>query len=278
VARRIIAAVAALILAAVGVVLVLSYANRADERAIQDQATVDVLVTTESVPAGTAVEDMEGLVEEATVPQALVTAGTLTDLSSVEGLVVVSQVAAGEVLHEGRFLDPNDVRAAGVIALPDGTEEMHQVTVPLGKARALGGNIAPGDTVGIFMSFDATASGAFVMGPDGQIEQLDSEADSSSASISMTHLSLHKVPVVRVEGAYVPPPPMAQDDEDQAGSASAEDTIFVTLALEAPDAETLVFGMEWGEVWLSYEPEDADEDGTEVVVVTIPNEARDVFQ
>jgi pilus assembly protein CpaB len=41
--------------------------------------------------------------------------------------------------------------------------------------------------------------------------------------------------------------------------------VLVTLALTAPDAEQLVWGMENGSVWLSAEPTDATEDGTRVV-------------
>lgn len=52
----------------------------------------------------------------------------------------------------------------------------------------------------------------------------------------------------------------------------------MTLALSAPDAEKLVFGMEWGTVWLSYEPEDANEDGTDIVVLTPQTDVRDVFE
>jgi pilus assembly protein CpaB len=280
VTRRVIAALAALVLAAVGGILVLAYANRADQRAVGDQETVEVLVASEPLSSGTPAESLDELVETALVPRAVVTDSTLTDLEDVEGLILSVDIAAGEQLYESRFLGEDELRARGETTLPEGTEELHQVTIPLAKARALGGNVAPGDTVGVFMSYDATESGGYVLNEDGTIErgQAEGEAeDSGDTSINMTHLTLHKVPVVRVEGAYVPPPPRAQDEEGTEAQA-AEDTVYVTLALDAPDAERLVFGMEWGQLWLSYEPEEADEEGTEVVVVVIPNEARDVFQ
>jgi pilus assembly protein CpaB len=278
VTRRVIAAIAALILAAIGVVLVLSYANRADERALADQETVDVFIATEAVAAGITAEDLEQLVESQPVPRAVVVDGAITDLEDIEGLVLTTDLASGEQLVQTRFLTEEELRARGETTLPEGAEALHQVTIPLDKARALGGNVAPGDSVGVFMSFDATSSGGFVLGEDGQISPVpQDEGGGESVSISTTHLTLHKVPVVRVEGAYVAPPARAQDAED-AADESAEDTIFVTLALAAPDAERLVFGMEWGQVWLSFEPEEADEEGTDPIVITIPDEARDVFE
>jgi pilus assembly protein CpaB len=75
-------------------------------------------------------------------------------------------------------------------------------------------------------------------------------------------------------------PPVSGPGEDEDGQAEPEDNILVTLALEAPDAEELVFAMEFGTVWLSYEPEDASEDGTGTVVLILPqpSDVRDVLQ
>lgn len=261
--RRVLAAVAALVLAIVGALLVVGYAQRADQRATAAQETVEVLVASEALAGGTKAAELEDLVEVKLVPQGVVVQGAIDSLSDVKGHVLTDDLAPGEQLHTARFASQEELRAQGETPLPEGVKDLHQVTIPLDKARALGGSIAAGDTVGVFMSFDAKETG----GEEGSGQQ-----------VSMTHLTLHKVPVVRVEGAYVAPPSRAQDDEEDAAEQTAEDTIFVTLAMPAPDAERLVFGMEWGEIWLSYEPENADENGTQEVVVTLPDEARDIFQ
>src|ERR671917_139673 len=63
--------------------------------------------------------------------------------------------------------------------IPEGLQE---VTVPLEPARALGGRIAAGDTVGVFLSFDP-----FDIGNTGE------------KTANVTHLELHKVVVTRVQ-------------------------------------------------------------------------------
>ena len=156
---------------------------------------------------------------------------------------------------------------------------MHQVTIPLNNPRALGGNISAGDRVGVFMSFDIDGGTGFVMSPDGAVERVPVDEEegegAGSGSVSTTHLTLHKVLVARVEGGFVAPPP---GDGEEESAQEAQDTINVTLALDAPDAERLVFAAEYGLVWLSLEPEGASEDGTGVVMVTVPNEGRNVYQ
>ena len=51
--RRIIAAVAAVLLAGIGAVLLYSYVNNADARAMATLETTQVLVVTKVIPAGT---------------------------------------------------------------------------------------------------------------------------------------------------------------------------------------------------------------------------------
>lgn len=278
--RRVVAALAAVILAAVGVVLVVSYANRADERALEGMETTEVLVALEHISAGTEAVALEDRVELRPVPQAFVVDGAVTDLQDLEGQVTTAELAEGEQLHRARFATPEELRARGDVELPDEAADLHQVTVALDRARALGGNVTAGDTVGVFMSFDISGTEGYVLLPDGTIvrEEADEDAEGTAApeggaQVTTTHLTLHKVLVARVEGGYV----AAQGDTEDEGQG-AQDSVDVTLALEAPEAEQLVYAMEFGSVWLSFEPETADEDGTGVVVVTIPNEARNVYQ
>lgn len=257
--RRVLAAVAAVILALVGAYLVISYATSADERAQEGLETRDALVVTQRVPAGTPAAEMSEQVELRSLPQAAVPEGAVNDLGDLGDLVASAELVPGEALVEARFSTAEQQRAQGAVPLPEGTEDMHQVTVLLDKARALGGNVTRGDTVGVFLSLEAAEVGE----------------DTGERVDQVTHLTLHKVPVVRVEGAVVTPEQAASPDEGD--GQRAEDSIFVTLALEARDAERLVFGMEWGSVWLSLEPEGADED-TEPVMVRYPPSVQELFQ
>ena len=60
--RRIVAALAALLLLVVGTVVLLAYVNGADARALAGVRTVDVLVAAQAIPEGTAGDQLDGLV------------------------------------------------------------------------------------------------------------------------------------------------------------------------------------------------------------------------
>lgn len=276
--RRVAAAVVALILAAVGVVLVLNYANRADERALEGLETEGVLVAVEAIPEGTAVDDLGEMVQTQQIPLAFIADGAVRALDELDGRLSTAAIAPGEQLQQQRFSTPAQMRARGQVELPEEAADLHQVTVALDKPRALGGNVTGGDTVGVFMSFEVSETEGYVLESDGSVVRApagDEGEGADTGQMSTTHLALHKVLVVRVEGGYVAPLEGASADDEGQG---ARDTVNVTLALEAKDAEQLVYAMEFGRVWLSLEPETADEDGTGVVVVTVPDEARNVYQ
>ena len=55
----------------------------------------------------------------------------------------------------------------------------------------------------------------------------------------------------------------AGDESKAAGAPTGK--LLVTLALDAPSVERVVFAAEHGTVWLSAEPSDAPEDGTKIV-------------
>lgn len=273
------AAALAIVLAAVGILLVVRYANGADARALAGMETQPVLVAAEPIAQGTAVEEFGKSVTLQDVPKSFLAQGAVSDLADVEGFVLTADVGAGEQIVRGRLATPEQMRARGQVELPEDAADLHQVTVALDKARALGGNIVPGDRVGVFMSFDLEEARGYQLRSDGSVERSVSTGEEETSggdggSISTTHLTLHKVLVARVEGGYVAP---ASGDEEDKGS-QAQNSINVTLALDAEKAERLVFAMEFGTVWLSLEPENADEDGTGVVVATVPDKARNIYE
>lgn len=292
--RRVIAAVVAIILAAVAALLVLNYAAQADDRALADMETDNVYVAAGPIPEGTGAEQLAALVETKAVPRQFQVEGRITDLDDLDGRVAVADIAVGEQLRVGRFATPDELRARGEFALPEEAENLHQVTIPLENPRALGGSIAPGDLVGVFGSFEVKTDGKYGVDEDGNVvrvtapsdgEDSDASSDESGDSsegdtVDMTDLLLHKVLVVRVEGGYVAPPPAAQEGEEEVSpeEAGPADVINVTLALGAEDAGRVVFAQEFGTVWLSLEPEGADDEETPTIIVSVPDRARNVLE
>ena len=78
--RRLLAALAALLLAATGAVVLLAYVRGADARALAGVETVDVLVVDQPVAEGTPGEDLAGLVRTERLPVKAVVPGGVTDL------------------------------------------------------------------------------------------------------------------------------------------------------------------------------------------------------
>jgi pilus assembly protein CpaB len=236
VVRRLLAAFAALLLLVVGTAVLVAYVRGADSRALAGVRTVEVLVADQLIPGGTTADQLEDLVRTDIVPAKTAVDGRVTDLESLAGQVATVDLQPGEQLLASRFGSPDDLQAPGTVAVPDGLQE---VSILLEPQRAIGGRLAAGDTVGVFVSLQEGAA---------------------------THVVLHHVLVTQVQGAPAPADPAPADPETaSAGAAAPSASLMITLAVTAAKAEAVVFGIEHGTVWLSLEPAGADTSGTEVI-------------
>jgi pilus assembly protein CpaB len=232
--RRLIAALAALVLAATGTVVLLAYVRGADARALAGTRTVDVLVVDRPVPEGTPAEELAELVRTERLPAKAAVPGVVTDLEELAGRVATVDLQPGEQLLAARFAAPEDLSVPGTVPAPEGAAE---VSLLLEPQRAVGGRLAAGDTVGVHVSL-----------PDPS-----------------THVLLHRVLVTQVQGAPVAVTDGEGTDTASSGGAAPSASLMVTLGLRPEAAEAVVFGMEHGTVWLSLEPEGVDTNGTEVL-------------
>ncbi|RCK69300.1 hypothetical protein DT076_10375 [Desertihabitans brevis] len=229
--RRVVAAVAAVVLAALGGALVLSYVSTADQRALAGVQAVDVLVVTDPVAEGTPVEDLGSSVEVRSVPRVAVPTGALGSLGDVAGLVAATDLVPGEPLLAVRFVDPAALATPGEVEVPAGLQE---VSVLLDSQRVLGGHLSAGDHVGVFLTPE-----------EGR-----------------TRLTLDQVLVTRVQGglpAPEPGPEAAASDDPASSAALPESGALVTLALDHRDAERVVYTAEHGTLWLSLQDDETTE-------------------
>lgn len=234
--RRLLAAFAALLLLVVGTAVLVAYVRGADSRALAGVRTVEVLVADQLIPGGTTADQLDDLVRTDIVPAKAAVDGRVTDLESLAGKVTTVDLQPGEQLLASRFGSPDDLQAPGTVAVPDGLQE---VSILLEPQRAIGGRLAAGDTVGVFVSLTEPKT---------------------------THVVLHHVLVTQVQGAPAPADPASAEPETaSAGAAAPSASLMITLAVTAAKAEAVVFGIEHGTVWLSLEPEGADTSGTEVI-------------
>jgi pilus assembly protein CpaB len=235
--RRLLAAFAALVLLVAGSVVLLAYVRGADARALAGVRTVEVLVVNQLIPAGTPGDQLAELVATETMPAKAALQGRVTDLADLAGRVVTVDLQVGEQLLASRFARLGELRAPGTVPVPDGLQE---ISVLLEPQRAVGGRLAAGDTVGVFVSLTSDAGPA-------------------------SHAVLHRVLVTQVQGAAAPVEQATGPETASAGAPAPSSSLIVTLAVTAAQAEAVVFGVEHGTLWLSLEPLGAVTDGTEII-------------
>ena len=157
------------------------------------------------------------------------------------------------------------------------------MTIKLDPERAAGAASKPGDTVGVVLSFDPFDLNNQTANPT---ESTVPGQPAGAQTPNTTHLTFHKVLVTAVQ--------LSKADSERAteiadaSSTAADvapkaatvdeapsDTLLVTLALDTPAVEQVVFAAEFGHIWLTIEGANASETGGRIVTlnqvyVTVP--------
>lgn len=232
---RIIGALVALVLAAIGGGLLFLYVSGAEQRALGGAALVDVYVVSEAIPAGSDATTVAERIEVDQLPAIAVLDTRITDLEQIAGLVATTDLVPGEQLIRPRFEDPDVLAARGDVPVPEGLQE---VSIALPVQRVVGGAVLPGSKVGIVISSDQPEA--------------------------TTQIVFNQVLVTRVQGgsSYVP-------ESDEAESAPVSE-IMVTFALATSDVEKVVWAAELLEdgtagIWLTLQPDAVDVGGSRPV-------------
>lgn len=250
---RLLAGAAAVVLAIVGAMLVISYASGADQRAVKNLEPVAVLVVKTAIPAGTPVESMTASVVTEQLPAAAVSDSALESFEGSKGKVAAVDLVPGEQLVAERLVEPEELKTQGSVKVPAALQE---VSFKLEPDRVVGGRLAPGDHVGIFVSLD-----------EGGLED--------KADRETTKLTVRKALVTAVQRAPEPAPtaapapsptasadPNATDPRDTALPVGA---LMITVAISDSDAAKIVFAAEYAKLWLSKEPTTAKDSGPRII-------------
>lgn len=227
----------AFVLAIVGAALVLLHVRGADARAMAGQQPTSVLVVVADVPAGTPGASLSAHVETRQLPAVAIVPGAVERLDQVpQDAVSSTTLRAGEQVLASRFVPRGSAEVAAPVPVPDG---LQLLSVQLSPERVAGSRLVAGDKVGVFVSVTL-------------------RSDGSAQEVSMTDLVASDVLVARVQGAA------AQGD----GAAASEgeklpgSDVVVTLAVDSPLAERIVFAKEFGSVWLSQQTPTTDTSGS----------------
>ena len=231
---RLIGAIVAIILALVGTFALTGYVRGADARAADGAALVSVFVVTTQIPQGTKAEDITTFIEQKQIPAVAAVSGRVTKLSALAGTVADAALVPGEQLISSRWVEAADLAARGDVKVPDG---MQVLTLALPLERVVGGVLKAGDTVGVVITATKTVDGTEML---------------------LSKQVFHKVLVTAVQAGTTTTP-------DAGADATPVSVIMVTLARTTPDIESLVWGQQFGTVWLTIEPDKATEAGSRVV-------------
>ncbi|MCZ7525583.1 MAG: RcpC/CpaB family pilus assembly protein [Acidimicrobiia bacterium] len=256
--RRVWGVIGAVLLAVVGTIVLVAYVNGAEDRALAGEAVVDVLVVKEPVPAGTPASELGDRVGIEEVAAKVEAEGAVIDTAELGDRVASTDLVPGEQVVDARFVEPNSYRSRAAVTVPEGLLE---VTVGLEAERAVGGVLAPGATVAVVASFDP-----FDVSSTDPVEVDGVVVPPSGKTPNSTHIVLHKVLVTNVQLDGRVGSSDDGDDETAAGEPGEAPAgrLLVTLALNAPSVERVVFAAEHGFLWLALEPATADEAGTRV--------------
>jgi pilus assembly protein CpaB len=220
---RIIAIAIAAVLAAVGVVVLVNAFRVAGQTSASGSHLVTVWVVKTEIPAGTSAADVGTAIETEQVPAAYVPDGAVQSAGQLTGKVASVTLEPGEQLLLTRWVTPSELASTGgSAAVPAG---LQQVSIAVDAQRTAAGHIGVGDHVGVFVSLDA-----------------------SGTDPAVTELLLNNVLVTSIGAGST----------STSGSATGTSTAsnvsgstLVTFALSADDAQKLVYGAEFGRVWLS---------------------------
>ncbi|MCU1562472.1 MAG: hypothetical protein JWN05_851 [Arthrobacter sp.] len=247
---RLLGGIAALVVAIIGTVLLVSYVQGADRRALANTETAEVYVVQKAIAAGTAVENFGDSVVRKAVPKSAIASDSVTTLSELGWKVSAVGLVPGEQLLATRMVDPGRLLGPGRAAVPAGLQE---VTVKLTLDRLVGGSLRAGDTVGVILSY-------------AQNDKLNLP--------DQTQLSFHQVLVTAVQSATGVP---AQEQEttartssdgslgSNANAAQPGAGYLVTLARPSVDVEKIVHAVEFGKVYLSKETAGSTQDNSGVM-------------
>lgn len=262
--RRIIGVVISIVLAGVGTWALVQYVRQADERAISGQEAVEVLVVAEPVPQGASLEEVADSVTTKLIPLSSRADDSVSTLEAVEGQVTSVDLVPGEQVLASRFVEAAVLQESQQVDVPEGLLE---VTIAVSPERAVGGDVNPGDLVAFVASFDPFTLDA--VEPDGTenlaefLDRPTTEEGTEPVALktpNTTHITVHKALVTRVQVGSA-----ADADPEGEDSLAPKNTLLVTLAVEAPEVERIVFAAEFGSIWLALEQADSPETNTEII-------------
>jgi pilus assembly protein CpaB len=199
----------------------------------------DVWVASVDIPKGVSGDSILTLLKKEQRPTDQVPAGADANntfkIDNIKGKWTNTPILKTNVIMDSLFESTADATAA---ALPPGKLA---VTLILPGDHMAGVGRLTNETVGVVGSFGGTENG------------------------NVTHLVLQKVQIIGRPTPYGGVAPATVPGQPDTGPTSFVGQVQVTLAVDAPDAERLIFMSQFGILHLIQEPLTSKEDGTKIV-------------
>jgi pilus assembly protein CpaB len=224
--RRILAILAAAVIALIGAVLVLLYARGADARAVAAASPTTVYVSNALVPAGTTLKDAERLkqISKTQVAAQSLPVGALTTIDDTNSaLVALADVPPGQYVLAAAFGEI----PLGEKALQVGAGKL-AVSVQLSDPARVGQFVTPGSYITLFMTYKLK-----------QISTTDEAKVFNDQGLQATSVLLDNIKVIAMGNASLTPQPAPQDAEQTPNLPS----FLVTLEVTPEQATKLVHGI-----------------------------------
>ncbi len=237
--KKLVGVIAAVVMAIVGTGVLVLYVQGAEDRALEGEELVRVLTATGPIPAGTPAAQLEELVEEEDVPAKIAPEGVISDLVSVSGLVTAIEIVPGEVLLANRFVEAgNVVNRPGSVEVPEGLLE---VTIAMSQEQFIGGVPVPGNTVALIALGDRTDFINATADPLATQPVDPATGTTTEAELKVAKIIIQQALVTNVQGNPLPVQAATATPDPTQRVAPAEGSLLVTLAVEGPDAERLIY-------------------------------------
>lgn len=241
---RLIILIVALALGATAALVTARYLQAEQARIAQGAQLVTVLVAQQDLPTGMTSEQLvsKGYLAQRQIPRQYVAASAVSSRAMLDGKVVAQPISKDQQITASMFKYAADVGLAS--STP---KDYIAVAIPYDAARGVGGLLKPGDSVGVFGTFEVGQKGVEtaltkLILPKAKVLAVDQTLETGSGTAPTSGVSN----------------PSGSGPLAGGGSQSAQPLApTVTLALTPADAEKLVFALEEGKVWLGlYSPTD----------------------
>lgn len=148
--RRIVILIAAVAVGLLAAFALVTYVGGVEAQANAGTQRVPVVRVARDIPRGLTGREAreQGYLEESAITAEFRPASAVVDLAAIDLNVAGTDLAAGQVLVDGMFVDPTDALLTAARRVPEGDVA---ITVSVDQVRGVAGLISPGDKITVFI-------------------------------------------------------------------------------------------------------------------------------